>query len=66
MPDHVHALLVVRSGRRLPDVVGAVKARVVQLSGASALWQRGFHDRVVRDEEGLDGIRDYIATNPLR
>lgn len=29
-------------------------------------WQRGFYEHVIRDEEALNRIRDYIATNPLR
>src|SRR5215831_10466197 len=66
MPDHVHALLVAQRGLRLWDVVGAVKARVSRLSGLRGLWQRSFHDHVVRDERDLERARDYIATNPLR
>jgi len=31
----------------------------------SPVWQRGFHDRVVRDEQELQRIRAYIAANPL-
>jgi len=30
------------------------------------LWQRSFHDHVIRNEESLNRIREYIATNPLR
>jgi REP element-mobilizing transposase RayT len=30
------------------------------------LWQRGFHDHVVRNAEDLDRIRRYIEENPLR
>ena len=30
------------------------------------LWQRGFHDRVIRDEAELERIRSYIEENPLR
>jgi putative transposase len=29
-------------------------------------WQRGFYEHVIRHEEALNRIRDYIATNPLR
>jgi putative transposase len=31
-----------------------------------SLWQRSFYDHVIRDEESLNRIREYIATNPLR
>ena len=30
------------------------------------LWQRGFYDHVIRDEDSLNRIRAYIETNPLR
>lgn len=30
------------------------------------LWQRGFHDHIVRDDRSLDRIREYIASNPQR
>lgn len=30
------------------------------------VWQRGFHDRIIRDESELNTIRQYIQTNPTR
>lgn len=30
------------------------------------LWQRGFYDHVIRDEEALQQIRQYIRDNPRR
>ncbi len=30
------------------------------------VWQRGFYEHVVRKEESLNRIREYIVTNPLR
>ena len=29
-------------------------------------WQRSFHDHIIRNEEGLDKIREYIYYNPLK
>jgi len=29
-------------------------------------WQARFFDHIIRDEKGLNKIRDYIATNPAR
>ncbi len=29
-------------------------------------WQRSFYDHVIRDEEGLNKIREYIYYNPLK
>jgi REP element-mobilizing transposase RayT len=66
MPDHVHALLVAHHGHRRWDVVGAIKAQVSRLSSTRGLWQRSFHDHVVRDEADLTRLHEYISTNPLR
>ncbi len=33
---------------------------------ARPVWQRGFYDHVVRNEESLARIREYIIANPLR
>lgn len=30
------------------------------------LWQRNYYEHVIRSEESLNCIRDYIATNPFR
>ena len=30
------------------------------------VWQRGYHDRVVRSEREADAVRRYIADNPAR
>jgi len=35
-------------------------------AGRSALWQRGFFDRVIRTDGELSALREYIVTNPLR
>ena len=29
------------------------------------VWQRGYHDHVVRDDSDLERIRTYISTNPI-
>ncbi len=30
------------------------------------LWQRGYYDHIIRDEQDLNRIREYIVNNPLR
>jgi len=29
-----------------------------------SVWQRGFYDRIIRDENELNGLRQYIQNNP--
>jgi hypothetical protein len=33
---------------------------------APRVWQRGYHDRIIRDDEELSKARWYIRTNPAR
>ena len=53
-------------------LIGAYKGAVTQnaanqgLMPQDKLWQRGFWDNIVRGEQDLHGIRDYISTNPAR
>jgi REP element-mobilizing transposase RayT len=35
-------------------------------SHRKTVWQRSFYEHVIRNEESLNRIRGYIATNPLR
>ena len=70
MPNHVHGIIWLRrAGQvrplRLPAVVGAFKARASRIAGRP-LWQRGYHERVMRDEAELAALRTYIVENPLR
>jgi hypothetical protein len=37
-----------------------------QLTIAEPLWQRNYHDRVVRNEADLSAIRQYIGGNPAK
>jgi REP element-mobilizing transposase RayT len=70
MPDHCHWLLSVEAGA-LSTIVGRVKARsaktINRLGGNSGpLWQTGFHDHAVREEEDIQSMARYVVANPMR
>jgi REP element-mobilizing transposase RayT len=80
MPDHMHVLVGLlpdqwhTSGnpRSVCLVLQLFKASVVRqarraglLDRAEPLWQRSFHDSMVRDAEAISRIRTYIDRNPL-
>ena len=56
----------------LSSVVGGFKAaasrRIALLTDQDrhALWQRSYYERVVRSDDELRSIREYIANNPVR
>ena len=64
MPDHFHWLLQLND-ETLSKVVGRVKSLSSRQLGHS-LWQDGFHDRAVREEDDLKAMARYVIANPLR
>jgi putative transposase len=60
--------------RALGTIIGAFKGAVKRRINAHRaerglspidVWQRSFHDRIIRDETELNAIRKYIIENPL-
>ena len=52
-------------------IAGFKSATTRRIRGTSssrglAVWQRNYYEHIVRDEDELNKIREYIATNPLR
>jgi len=72
MPDHLHLLLSLSEQyqRSLQNWVAAFKrynARIVNLLyEISPLWQKNFYEHVVRKDESLFQITEYILNNPVR
>ncbi len=80
MPNHVHGIVVLGSGiqptpvklESLSEIIRGFKtfsARQINRSRSrpgNRVWQRNYYDHVIRDEVGLDRIRQYIVDNPAR
>jgi len=65
-PDRAFAAPTVGS---IPTIVGAFKAAVshrVKRRNAGSIWQRGYYEHVIRDEEEFWKTCAYIRTNPAR
>ncbi len=70
MPDHLHLLLAPRDDVTLAASMKAIKnfsARRInqRLGNKGSLWQEGFYDRVIRDDEQLQTTVDYIHQNAV-
>ena len=57
----------------IPNVVGKFKAGVTRNVGNAfmhsakqQIWQRSFHDHIIRDEKDYQKIWKYIDENPLK
>jgi REP element-mobilizing transposase RayT len=46
-------------------IIGGYKAGVSRLCGKS-VWQRSFHDHIIRDEDDYLRIAEYIQNNPAK
>lgn len=71
MPNHIHLLLLIQreqDGR--PMVAPTVSTVMQQFKGivskqlSRSIWQKSFHDHIVRTEHGYAQICQYIDTNP--
>jgi REP element-mobilizing transposase RayT len=71
MPDHVHWLMAPVGNLDLSRCVQKLKALTTRKLRASLgwegeVWQRGFHDRAVREDEDLRTMARYVIANPVR
>ena len=76
MPNHIHMIVVIGCKIEISDnptlsqIIGAYKSEVTRLIHQSApneqIWQRSFHDHVIRNQRDYERIWNYIHTNPMR
>lgn len=77
MPDHLHLLVAGQSEQA--DLISFVKdfkqrtgywfrnrpRRGLKASPTDGLWQRSYHDHILRSEEGLRESAEYVLFNPV-
>lgn len=77
MPNHIHLLMSLSENAgaascspTMVSVIQALKSQSARLSsqrfGIKPLWQRSFHDHVIRGEADYREIWNYIENNPAR
>ena len=80
MPNHLHGVLHFTRGDGdnaprpeapfLGQVIAWFKYQSTKAINAhrgtprEAVWQRGYHDRIIRDAAQLEAAREYVRTNP--
>ena len=73
MPNHIHLLLQIHtdaSGRAM--LAPTISTIVAQMKGAvtkkigHAIWQKLFHDHVIRNQKDYEMIWNYIERNPMK
>lgn len=69
MPDHLHLLLVGSDDSALVPCIKRFKQRtayVYRRRTRLALWERSYYDHVLRSDEDIAVVADYIWDNPVR
>ena len=79
MPNHIHLIVMLYSDDNvyrseevktsvndtIPTMIAAFK-RLVNKDIGFNVWQRSYHDHIIRDEKGFDMIWEYVEDNPAR
>ncbi len=73
MPNHIHAIIVIKNqdhNERTPslnNIIGQYKSGVSRkakmLNVTNKIWQRSFHDHVIRSQTSYEKIWDYVQYN---
>jgi REP element-mobilizing transposase RayT len=69
MPNHIHLIVVIgESGRTqfaptISRIIKQFKGSITKKVGFS-IWQRSFHDRIIRNKDEYSRIAEYIENNP--
>ena len=76
MPNHIHAIIRIGCDRiagnrpNLSTVVGLYKSGVTRKIREKQpdlmVWQRSFHDHIIRNDMQFQKIWEYIENNPLQ
>jgi len=72
MPNHIHLLVSIKAqaATKLGSFVRTVKARTTtqarKLCPNIAVWQRGYHDHIIRGEHDFEATWEYIENNPAK
>jgi putative transposase len=73
MPNHIHMLVVLQCGESGRPKVAPTISRIIQQFKGSiskqlglSIWQKLFHDHIIRKEQEYKKIWGYIDTNPLK
>jgi len=71
MPNHVHSIIFLESSTislsRIIQTFKSITTLQLKKSGFNrrVFWQRNFYEHVIRNDEALKNIREYVMNNPI-
>ena len=70
MPNHIHAVIAIEGGISLTQMIGqykrAVTKEIHKAYPGLEVWQRSFHDHIIRNQTDFERIWLYIHSNPQK
>ena len=76
MPNHIHAIIVIEANipddcrKSITQIIGQYKGAVTKMIRSKepnkTIWQRSFHDHIIRDQKQYELIWTYIENNPIK
>ena len=73
MPNHIHMIICINwvdDGRQdaAPTISQMINQwkRAISIKVGRSVWQKSFHDHVIRNENEYIKIAEYIENNPIR
>ena len=80
MPNHLHMIISLHDQRAIREsplqrsvisqMIGYLKSnttkKIRELTPNIELWQRGYHDYIIRNQKDYLRIRQYLQTNPAK
>ena len=71
LPDHLHALVVVRKGDQLAVKAGNMKGYISyrfrkEKTLVSRMWAKGFHKQWIQSDQHLTNVKTYIENNHFK
>jgi REP element-mobilizing transposase RayT len=80
MPNHVHMIIIIYETNKRQNTIGEQQStspvtisriigqwkRAISIKAGRSIWQKSFHDRIIRNEDEYHMIAEYIDNNPQR
>ena len=72
MPNHVHMIIVITPGEGRTEFAPTISRIIKQFKGSVtkqigfSIWQKGFHDHIIRNEADYQRVWQYIDENPIK
>ncbi len=73
MPDHLHGIIMISESKEKSSLANIIqnfksissrKINCINKSYGISIWQRNYYERIVRTEQELKNLREYIENNP--